>query len=75
MLKFRFKCSIQICQSIHCATQNTETVIQMFRQPTAVFISEELTLTGMNVKIQLGSQTMMWSRDVYGYSKKGNTRL
>ena len=27
-------------RSIRCASQNTETVIQTFRQPTAAFISE-----------------------------------
>ena len=47
-------------RSICCTSQNTETVIQTFRQPTAAFISEQLTLTGMHVKIQKGSQTMMW---------------
>ena len=52
-------------RSIRCTSQNTETVIQMFQQPTAAFISEYLTLTGMHVKkIQKGSQTMMWSREV-----------
>ena len=36
-------------QLIRCASQNTETVIQTFWQPTAAFISEELTLTGTQV--------------------------
>ena len=33
-------CVTKKVQSNCCASQNTETVIQMFRQPTAAFISE-----------------------------------
>ena len=35
-----FVLSILTHRSIRCASQNTETVIQMFQQPTAAFISE-----------------------------------
>ena len=31
---------VDSCRSIHYASQNTETVIHMFRQPTTVFTSE-----------------------------------
>ena len=39
-LAFKFSKLNGQYRSIHCASQNTETVIQTFRQPTAAFISE-----------------------------------
>ena len=45
--KLVINCNRFPLRSIRCTSQNTETVIQTFRQPTADFISEWLTLTGM----------------------------